>query len=114
MLKITDITFPFSLLNNGAENGILVDVAPYYAYENGQKTEKLEGYKYVFILHQRDFEKISIKVQSGKPVITSEQLSDKSNNIMAKPVNCKAKFYFNPKYKNYALTATADSIELEV
>lgn len=113
MIKVTEVTFRFSDLNNGAESGLLAEVKPYYKYVDGTKTDELEGYRYTFYLHQRDFEKISIKVPSQKPVITPEEL-EKKKNIPARPVSCYCKFYWNQTHKTYCITGTADDIILEV
>lgn len=53
-MKITDLVIdPHSL---GSEF-LLVDVLPAYEYTNGQRTEKIVGYRYTIVLPERRFEK---------------------------------------------------------
>ena len=45
---------------------LLVDVVPVYHYENGQKTETIEGYRYMLVLPEKNFQKIGVKIIGEK------------------------------------------------
>ena len=47
---------------------LLVDIMPCYVYENGQRTNKIEGYRYVVALPELGFDKLSVKIE-GKQLI---------------------------------------------
>ena len=62
-MKLTDLVIdPHSL---GGEF-LLVDVLPAYEYTNGQRTEKIVGYRYTIVLPERRFEKINVRIDGGK------------------------------------------------
>ena len=50
-------------------NPILVDIVPSYIYENGHRTEKLSGYRYVIALPAHSLDKLSVKIESDKMLI---------------------------------------------
>ena len=39
-----------------------MDIVPYYAYQNGEKTDTLEGYRYDIALPKHKMEKLSVKI----------------------------------------------------
>ena len=45
---------------------LLVDVTPYYAYSEGQRTNQIEGHRYTVVLPELGFEKLGIKVEGEK------------------------------------------------
>ena len=45
---------------------LLVDVLPVYHYEKGEKTEIVEGYRYMLILPEKNFQKIGVKILGDK------------------------------------------------
>ena len=47
---------------------LLVDVAPYYKYESGQRTNEIEGYRYTVALPDVGFDKLGVKIE-GKQLI---------------------------------------------
>lgn len=42
---------------------LLTEVIPYYRYNDGKKTNEIEGYKYTVVLQERKFEKLSVKIE---------------------------------------------------
>lgn len=62
-MKLSDLIIdPHSL----GREFLLVDVLPAYEYANGQRTEKIVGYRYTVVLPERRFEKINVRVDGGK------------------------------------------------
>lgn len=41
---------------------LLADITPSYEYKNGERTDKLEGYRYAVVLPSHKMEKIGVKV----------------------------------------------------
>lgn len=57
-LRITDLKIdPKSL----GQTMLLADISPSYEYKDGERTEKLEGYRYSVVLPARKMEKLGIK-----------------------------------------------------
>lgn len=64
-MKIQDLIIdPRSL----GENMLLVDIAPVYEYKDNRKTDKLIAHRYIIVLLDRGFEKISVKIE-GKQLV---------------------------------------------
>ena len=45
---------------------LVTGVLPYYIYENGARTDKVEGYKYETVFPRHGFEKLDVKVPGEK------------------------------------------------
>lgn len=45
---------------------LVTEVLPYYIYENGNRTDKVEGYKYETVFPRHGFEKLDVKVPGEK------------------------------------------------
>lgn len=73
-------------------NLLLIDVMPYYEYNDGKKTENLLGYKYT-VAEDKTFDKFSVKVPSTVPAITKEQLERSKERIRVTFENGYAKPY---------------------
>ena len=106
-MKFSKLNLPFDIVTEGA-NLILLEVAPYYLYVDGKKTDKLEGYRYT-VVEDSTFEKFSIKVPSSVPAITQEMIDASSKRIMVDFENAIAKPYKN-HYGDYDLSISAVSI----
>ncbi|MGN1112082.1 MAG: hypothetical protein ACI4RP_02655 [Acutalibacteraceae bacterium] len=50
-------------------NTILVDIVPSYIYENGRRTEKLSGYRYVVALPAHSLDKLSVKIEGDEKLL---------------------------------------------
>ena len=103
-MKITDLKF--ELLQFGKRMN-LTGVEPYYSYEAGKKTDKIEGYKYNVVLLDKEYEKISIKI-AGSRLIEEQEKYD----IPVKFSGLEVSFYQDFTTKNLYLKATAKSIEI--
>lgn len=51
---------------------LLVDVIPTYEYIEGKRTDKITAYKYVIVLPERGFEKISVKIEGNQLIDSPE------------------------------------------
>lgn len=72
IMKITNLKL------NAASVGkkmLLVDVTPCYVYANGQRTNEIEGYRYVVVLPEMEFDKLGVK-------INGEQLIEKPDSYV--------------------------------
>lgn len=45
---------------------VLVDVVPVFVYEDGKRTDKIIGYRYVVSMPRHAFDKISVKIDGDK------------------------------------------------
>ena len=59
---------------------LLIDIQRFFEYENGKKTERLAGYKYI-VADTVDFDKIKIKIKGQTiPLIAPEELAERRKN----------------------------------
>lgn len=87
----------------------LTDISPYYLYENGKKTEKIEGYKYTVAVVAMNLDKISVKISGNKEIL----LEDFNGKMPAVSfVGLKMKLWQNFQSRQIMTTVTADSINL--
>lgn len=67
-MKLTDIIIDRKTVGKTL---LLVDVFPVYHYKNGKQTEEIEGYRYMLVLPDKNFQKIGVKIlgsqQMNKP-----------------------------------------------
>ena len=78
MLKITDLKIDPSSLGS---TFLLAELAPYYQYINGSRSDKIAGFKYTVVLPELKYEKLGIKLpieQKTKPLF---DLSDNHEPI---------------------------------
>ena len=45
---------------------VLVDMVPVFVYEDGKRTDKIIGYRYVVSMPRHAFDKISVKIEGDK------------------------------------------------
>jgi len=109
MFNLSKLSIPFNVVTGGAEV-VLLSVAPYYAYADGQKTDSMLGYKYG-VVDMKNFDKFSVKIQSKTPVITQEQLDTSKERIKVSFDNAVAKPY-RTTGGDYDLSVTASGITL--
>lgn len=103
-MKITDLKFD---LGQFGKRMNLTGVEPYYNYEAGKKTDKIEGYKYNVVLLDKEYEKISVKI-AGNRLLEEQEKYD----IPIKFVGLEVGFYQDFSTKNLYLKATAKSFEI--
>lgn len=87
----------------------LTGVSPYYSYENGKKTEKIEGYKYTVAVVSMNLDKISVKI-SGDQKISLEDFDGKMPAVVFSGL--KMRLWQNFQNRQIMTTVTADSINL--
>lgn len=73
------------------EEVIALSISPAYAYENGKRTETIDGYTMEVVLPDLGFEKLRIKV-SEKPKFEQADI-DASSTFAVKFEGFSAKFY---------------------
>ena len=103
-MKITDLKFQVEQFWKRMN---LTGVEPYYSYEAGKKTDKIEGFKYNIVLLDKDYEKISVKI-AGTRLIEEQEKYD----IPVKFNDLEVGFYQDFSTKNLYLKATAKSFEI--
>ncbi len=103
-MKITDLKFQVEQFGKRMN---LTGVEPYYSYEAGKKTDKIEGFKYNIVLLDKDYEKISVKI-AGTRLIEEQEKYD----IPVKFNGLEVGFYQDFSTKNLYLKATAKSFEI--
>lgn len=78
MIKVTDLKIdPTSL----GKIFILAELAPYYQYVNGSRTDKIAGWRYTVVLPALAYEKLGIKVPIDKKATPLFDLSDNHEPI---------------------------------
>ena len=103
-MKITDLKVEIGQFGKRMN---LTGVEPYYIYEAGKKTNKIEGFKYNVVLLDREYEKISVKI-AGNRLLEEQEKYD----IPIKFVGLEVGFYQDFTTKNLYLKATAKNLEI--
>ena len=67
MLKLSDLYLDVERIFDGSQI-LAEEPVPYYTYKDGKKTDDIEGYRYMIVLPNLAFEKVSVKVP-GKLLI---------------------------------------------
>lgn len=106
-MHISKLLIPLEVVVQGAKL-ILLDVTPYYEYQDGRKTDKMLGYKYQ-VVEDVNFEKLTVKIPSTTPAITKEQLESTKERIKVTFTDALAKPY-RLNSGEYDLSITATSI----
>jgi len=101
-MKITDIVIDAEATIG--TNPLLVDVKPCYVYVDGQKSDKIDGYRYTVALPEHQFEKIGVKVL-GELLVQKPE----SGYVPVKFKNINFRIYW--KNGTYDVSATADSVQ---
>lgn len=103
-INITDLKIDVSCLG---DQFILTDVIPMYEYKNNERTDNIEGHRYVVALPQFKFEKIAVRVEDGN-IPSIEITEGESKNVYFE--NLDVSIFYNFNEKKYGVTAKADSI----
>ena len=100
-LNFLKLTFDVSSLGQEA---LLTAVRPYYAYVDGAKTNKVEGYKYTTVYPAQSFGSLDIKIPGEKrlDVLASEYIPVKYDGLAVK--------LYRDNNGKYLLTAKAENI----
>ena len=99
-MKLSDLKIDTRCLG---KKMLLIDVLPVYAYENSVRTDTVTGYRYIVVLPEKQFEKLSVK-------ILGEVMMDKPMDGYREIVfeNLEIRPYF--LNGNYEITASATGI----
>lgn len=105
-LKITDLKIdPKSL----GDTMLLADITPAYEYRDGERTDKLEGYRYSVVLPSHKMEKLGVKVLNKTPLIDVEKKEEIPIGIPVHFTNLEIGSYFS-KSQGVTITAKADGV----
>ena len=88
----------------------LMDSAPSYRYDNGKKTDIIEGTKYT-VANTRTFDKIDVKTPEKTPIVSAEQIAASDERIFISFVNAIAK-PVKIEYGKVYYSVTADSAKI--
>lgn len=105
-LKITDLKIDVSSLGG---NFLLVDIVPYYVYQNGEKTDILEGFRYDIALPKHKMEKLSVKIPISSCSVPLVDINKDEEIPMLKQVffeGLEVSSYFMQGNVNLKATAT--------
>ena len=100
-LNFLKLTFD---VNSLGQEALLTAVRPYYAYVDGGKTDKVEGYKYTTVYPAHSFGNLDIKIPGEKrlDVLASEYIPVKYDGLTVK--------LYRDNNGKYQLTAKAENI----
>lgn len=84
-------------------NAMLVSIAPAYEYQNGNRTDKMSGYKYNVLLPNLGYEKVAVKVSGDKQL----DVGDEAIGVVFD--NAEAKLYCIDG--RYDISITASSVK---
>lgn len=104
MLKINELYFENSQFGGSYQ---LVEVNPYYKYENKVKTDIIEGYKYTVILLKKGYERLDVKIEGALQIQPGKL--DIPVEFEDLKVSCYQTF---DSAKKLMLKATADKIKI--
>ena len=112
-MKVTDVNLTTAqIAGNNDGITIITNVAPGYEYgSDGKRTDKQTHIKYYSVCTDNDFEKIVVKVSGTKEIISKELLAQHNGKVKVKFKNLTGKFY-RTSNGEYALSCTADSVEV--
>lgn len=87
------------------KNALLVGVSPAYAYEGGNKTDKVIGYKYEVVLPEKMYDKLTVKVLGDKKLDMPE-----NETPLVLLDGLSLSLYWTPQ--GHKVSATAENIRL--
>ncbi len=108
-MNISKLSIPLEVVTAGA-GLILLEVAPYYSYVDGKRTDTMLGYRYL-VVEDKTFEKMSVKIPSSEPAITPETLETAKKRIMVAFNGAFARPY-RTQNGDYDLSITATGIQI--
>ena len=84
---------------------LLTDVTAYYRYNNGAKTDEIEGYKYTVACEDKNYEKIAVKI----PGVKQLEKPEKKQYVEFKDLEVYA-YFFDGKYNVGARAAAIKEV----
>lgn len=107
MIRLERLRIPLNVITTTTEFQLL-DIRPVFHYENGSRTDVLEGFKYV-VGDPALYEQLEIKILGTQPLLSNEQLRQISQPVLVRFTNCFVRPY---RLANgaYALSFSADAV----
>lgn len=100
------------ILGNAVGTAIVLYVGDLPEYIDGKPTGKIIGTLYDIVAIDNSYQKLRIKVKGGKPILTNEQIQQKGGQVKVSFKNLTGKLYFDYKTNDYALSCSADAVEV--
>lgn len=98
---------------NATGYGAITEVKNGYHYDsNGNRTEQVETQNYETVFPDNGFLKLTVKVKGDKPVATNEQIKQKGNSVKVTFKNLVGRIYYNYRENSYAVSCSADGLEV--
>lgn len=84
---------------------VLTDIKPAYAYDNGQRTDRIEGYRYEIAMPEHGYDKLSVRIDGDQQVVMPDD---------DYPMVTFSGLVLTPYWTSngYAIRATADHISI--
>lgn len=95
---------------------IVRGVTPRYHYENGQKTDEIEGHVFD-VVNAGSFDDVRVMVTGATSIVTNEQVvaaRESGAPIMVEFVNATIRAYVNPTSHRIEETVKAEAVNLLV
>lgn len=106
-MDISKLNIPLSVVIGKAEL-LLLGVSPVYQYTDNKRTDVVVGYRYE-VVETDNYDKLSVKINSAAPAVTTEQLEKAENRYRVAFEECYAKPY-RLQSGGYDLSFTASKI----
>lgn len=111
MLDLTKIELTAKQMSGNDEGrAIATEITPGYEYKDGKKTDNIIYMAVTAVFPSNRYEKLRVKVLDMKLPLTTEQLKTQGEKKI-KFKNLRGKLY-RTGYGDYAISATADSLEV--
>ena len=86
---------------------LLIDVIPSYAYVDGRRTSTVTGYKYIVILEENKFDRLSVRIDGDKQI---DNPIDGNSSIYVRFDNLELSLYWTSA--GHQIAAKASAIQL--
>lgn len=110
MITPNDITLTLEQVA-GSDIVLITEVREVFKYENGKRTDTLDGYRHNAVAPDNKFQQFAIK--TAKSFITPEQLAAaKGGVIKVRVKGFQGRFYRPRDSQDYLFTSTAEALEI--
>lgn len=111
MIKLENFKIPLKAIISSGK-GIVVDVSKVFKWTDGQRTETQIGINYSVVFKELNFEKLNVKTNELKPVVTQEEIEANIEPIYISFDNALVSFYKNYRSGDYLVSVKADRANL--
>lgn len=108
-MKIIGKAIPLESLTENSPL-LLLEVAPYYTYVDGKRTDEIAGYRYT-VIETKDYEKFGVKIPNTPAIITPEEISSAKQKLAVTFEEATAKIYQN-QAGSLDISVTAKAIKI--